>query len=151
VLDAGVRAAHGLREIRREAPSALTHTRLLFTMHEPIEGKVRLVVDMMLDLGPPRIRAVDLGDCVAAIEGCTRIEAAQLGYPVNLECLADEDQVPGESLDWADLDWGVNYSAGWLGREIPSLRSPAYELEDDGRVHRIPAPTTHPRFRGVAR
>ncbi len=116
-------------------------------MHEPIDGKVQQFVEMMLDLGSPVIRAVDLGDCVAAIEGCTRIEAAaQLGYPVNLEFLAEDEQVPSESLDWTDLDWGVTYSAGWLGREIPSPRSPAYELREDGRVRRVPAPAAHPRF-----
>ena len=48
--------------------------RLLFTMHEPIEPKVPKVMEEMIELGPPTIRAVDLGDCVAAIEGCTRTE-----------------------------------------------------------------------------
>lgn len=121
--------------------------RLLFTMHEPIEPKVPKVMEEMIELGPPTIRAVDLGDCVAAIEGCTRTEAAaRLGYPVKLALLADDALILGASLDWNDLSDGASYPAGWLGREIPSPRSPAYELTEDGHVRRIQAPAEHPKF-----
>ena len=75
------------------------------------------------------IHAVELGDCIAAIEGCTRIEAvARFGYPVNLALLHIEALVLDDSLDWSDLSLKHTIRlAGWgerfCRRARPCMRS----------------------------
>lgn len=60
----------------------------------------------MARLGAPKIRAIDAGDHLIAIEGSHRLRAAEeLGVAVEIETLDEDGEIDLQSLDWDDNGW----------------------------------------------
>jgi hypothetical protein len=107
----------------------------LFTIHAVDQAKLTGVVAEMTTLGSPKIRVVDCGDYLMALEGTHRIAAAaQLGVALDLEILDQDDLVAADSLDWQNLCAGENYTAGELAGEAYSPSCGIYQLNADGTV-----------------
>lgn len=107
----------------------------LFTLHAVDRTKLADVVAEMATLGSPKIRAVDCGDYLMALEGVHRIAAAaELGVALDLEILDQNDLVKADSLDWQDLRRGESYTAGELAGEAYSPSCGIYRLRDDNTV-----------------
>ena len=112
----------------------------LYTMHAVDQKKLADVVAEMARLGSPKIRAVDCGDYLVAIEGVHRIAAAaQLCIALDLDILGQDDLVAADSLDWQDLQRGQSYTAGELAGEAYSPSSGIYRLNDDDTVQAVRA------------
>jgi hypothetical protein len=110
----------------------------LFTIHAVVQAKLEGVVAEMAVMGSPRIRAVNCGDYLMALEGVHRIAAAaQLGVALDLEILEQNDLVAADSLDWADLCSGQSYTAGELAGEAYSPSCGIYRLNDDDTVEAV--------------
>lgn len=107
----------------------------LYTIHAVDQAKLAGVVAEMAALGSPTIRVVDCGDYLMALEGVHRIAAAaQLGVPLTIEYLDQDDLVAADSLDWQDLQSGESYTAGELASEAYSPSCGIYRLSDDDTV-----------------
>lgn len=110
----------------------------LYTIHDVDRSRLSGVVAEMVTLGSPRIRVVDCGDYLMALEGVHRIAAAaQLGMALDLVILGQEDLVAADSLDWQDLRAGESYTAGELAGEAYSPSCGIYRLRDDGTVEAV--------------
>lgn len=110
----------------------------LLTIHEVDEAKLASVTAAMADLGSPRIRAVDCGDYLMALEGVHRIAAAAaLGVALDLVVLDQDDLVAADSLDWQVLVSGESYTAGELAGEAYSPSCGIYRLNGDHTVESI--------------
>ncbi|MBY6242855.1 hypothetical protein [Methylosinus sp. Sm6] len=60
----------------------------------------------MANLGSPKIRAIDGGDCLIAIEGSHRLRAAEeLGLSVEIEIVDEDGEIDLDTLDWDDNNW----------------------------------------------
>lgn len=109
----------------------------LLTIHRVDQIKLAGVMAEMQTLGSPKIRAVNCGDYLIAIEGVHRIAAASnLGIPLDLDVLEQDDMVAADSLDWQDLRSGEQYTAGELAGEAYSPSCGIYTLNDDQTVER---------------
>lgn len=107
----------------------------LYTIHAVDQVKLAGVVAEMAVMGSPKIRAVDCGDYLMALEGVHRIAAAaQLGIALDLEILDQDELVAADSLDWQDLQRGESYTAGELAGEAYSPSCGIYHLNDDDTV-----------------
>jgi len=107
----------------------------LYTIHAVDADKLAGVIAEMRLLGSPAIRVVDCGDYLMALEGVHRIAAAvELGLPLSLEILGQDDMVEADSLDWQDLAQGESYTAGELAGEAFSPSCGSYTLHDDDTV-----------------
>lgn len=110
----------------------------LYTIHATDPTKLREVITEMQCLGTPTIRVVNCSDFLMALEGTHRVEAAaQLGLPINLVVLEQDELVEADSLDWQDLCPGQSYTAGELAGEAFSPSCSSYRINDDGSVSRI--------------
>lgn len=70
------------------------------------------VIAEMKVLGSPTIKAVDIGDCIQALEGCHRIRAAkELGMPIKLEMIAYDD--PRLICEVSDIDDNYHTIGDW--------------------------------------
>jgi hypothetical protein len=60
----------------------------------------------MITRGSPKIRVLDGGDVLIAIEGSHRVSAAAaLGIPVEVVIIDDDDKIDLDTLDWDDCGW----------------------------------------------
>lgn len=108
----------------------------LFTIHAVNESKLQNVIAEMRVLGAPKIRVVDCGDYLMALEGTHRIAAAAaLGIAPVLDILEQDELIDADSLDWQDLRNGETYTAGELAAEAYSPSCGIYEVETDGTVY----------------
>ena len=90
----------------------------------------------MATMGSPTIRAIDGGDCLLAVEGSHRLRAAEeLGVPVKIEIVGDDDIVDLDTLDWDDCGWfedrkvtGREFIAGFTRHPYPMSQQTA-EIE----------------------
>lgn len=107
----------------------------LYTIHGVDQAKLAGVIAEMAVLGSPKIRAVDCGDYLMALEGVHRIAAAaHLGFALDLEILDQAALIKADSLDWQDLQRGESYTAGELAGEAFSPSCGIYRLHDDNTV-----------------
>ena len=107
----------------------------LYTIHAVDPAKLAAVVAEMAVMGSPRIRVVDCGDYLMALEGVHRIAAAaQLGIQLDLDVLQQDVLVDADSLDWQDLQRGESYTAGELASEAFSPSCGIYRLNEDDTV-----------------
>lgn len=82
------------------------------------------------------VRAIDAGDHLIAVEGSHRLRAAEeLGQPVNIEIIDDEDTVDLDTLDWDDNGWfverivsGREFIEGFTRHPFP-MGQPVAEIE----------------------
>ncbi len=69
-------------------------------------GHLSEVKAEMAKLGSPKIRAIDAGDHLIAIEGSHRLRAAEeLGLAVEIETVDEEGIIDLDTLDWDDYNW----------------------------------------------
>ena len=110
----------------------------LYTIHAVDPAKLDGVIADMAMMGPPKIRAVDCGDYLMALEGVHRIAAAsRLGVALDLVILKQDELVAADSLDWQGLCAGESYTAGELAGEAFSPSSGIYRLNDDDTVEAL--------------
>lgn len=106
-------------------------------MHAVDRAKLAQVIEQMALRGSPTLRVVDCGDYLMALEGVHRIAAAAcLGVALDLQCLAQDDPVDADSLDWQDLPRGETFAAGALAFEAYSPKCGIYRLNADNTVER---------------
>lgn len=107
----------------------------LYTIHAVDKAKLQGVIAEMGTLGSPKIRAVNCGDYLMALEGTHRIAAAaKLGVALDLVILEQDEMVAADSLDWQDLCAGESYTAGELAGEAFSPSAGIYRLNTDNTV-----------------
>jgi hypothetical protein len=107
----------------------------LYAIHAVDQDKLAEVVAEMRSLGAPKIRVVDCGDYLMALEGTHRLAAcAALGLAPELDVLAQDEMVAADSLDWQDLEAGEQYTAGELAGEVFSPSCGVYQILGDGTI-----------------
>jgi hypothetical protein len=106
----------------------------LYAPHAPNRKRLAAVVDEMVRLGPPTIRAVRDGDVYFAIEGSHRIAAAdRLGMTPIIEEVAMTDRVRHDFDDIGDRNTVaeiVSYLSGEHPNGPSGISWVPYEFED---------------------